>query len=51
MIYSFHNESLRIFLLSVFSKNEKTNLTKAEQNEMKALLPRLVAGYQKRMSL
>ena len=51
MIYSFHNESLRIFLLSVFSKNEKTNLTKAEQNEMKALLPRLVTGYRKRMSL
>ena len=35
----------------MFSKNEKTNLTKAEQNEMKALLPRLVAGYQKKMSL
>ena len=50
MINSFHNKSLPIFLLSVFSKNEKTNLPKAEQNEMKALLPRLVAGYQK-MSL
>ena len=25
-------------------------MTKAEQNEMKALLPRLVAGYQKRMT-
>ncbi len=51
VIYYFHNESLPIFLLSVFSKSEKTDLTKAEQNEMKALLPRLVTGYRKRMSL
>jgi len=41
VIYYYHNES---------AKNEKANLTKAEQNEMKALLPRLVAGYQKRMA-
>ena len=51
VIYYFHNESLPIFLLSVFSKSEKTSLTKAERNEMKALPPRLVAGYRKRMSL
>ena len=48
VIYYFHNESLPLFLLSVFAKNEKASLTKAERNEMKALLPRLVAGYQKR---
>lgn len=49
VIYYFHNESLPLFLLNVFAKNEKANLTKAEQKEMKALLPRLVAGYRKRM--
>ena len=49
IIYYFHNESLPLFLLSVFAKNEKANLTKAERNEMKNLLPRLVAGYRKRM--
>ena len=37
-------------LLNVFAKNEKANLTKAERNELKALLPRLVAGYRKRMA-
>jgi hypothetical protein len=37
-----------LFLLNVFAKNQKTNLTKAEQNEMKKLLPRLVAGYLRR---
>ena len=51
MIYYFHNESLPLFLLNVFAKNEKANLTSAERNAMKALLPRLVAGYRKRMTL
>ncbi len=45
MIYYFHDESMPLFLLNVFAKNEKANLTKAEQNEMRALVPRLVAGY------
>ena len=49
-IYYYHNESLPLFLLNVFAKNEKANLTKAERNEMKRLLPRLVAGYRKRMA-
>jgi hypothetical protein len=48
VIYYYHNESLPLFLLNVFAKNEKANLTKAERNEMKTLLPRLVAGYRKR---
>jgi len=51
VIYYFHNESLPLFLLNVFSKNERENLTMAERNAMKALLPRLVAGYRKRMTL
>jgi hypothetical protein len=45
VIYHYHNESVPLFMLNVFAKNAKANLTKAEQNEMKALLPRLVAGY------
>jgi mRNA-degrading endonuclease RelE of RelBE toxin-antitoxin system len=48
VIYYFYNESIPVFLLNVFAKNEKANLTKAERNEMKGLLPRLVAGYQRR---
>ena len=40
VIYYFHNESLPLFLLNVFAKNEKANLTSAERNAMKALLPR-----------
>src|SRR5665213_4311121 len=51
IIYYFHNESLPLFLLNVFAKNEHANLTRAERNAMKALLPRLIAGYRKRMTL
>lgn len=50
VIYYYHNESIPLFLLGVFSKNEKANLTRSERNEMKALLPRLVAGYRKRIA-
>ena len=50
VIYYFHDEAMPLFLLNVFGKNEKANLTKAEQNEIRSLLPRLVAGYRKRMS-
>jgi len=49
VIYYYHNESVPLFLLNVFAKNEKSNLTKSEQAEMKALLPRLILGYRKRM--
>jgi hypothetical protein len=48
VIYYYYNESVPLFLLNVFAKNDKANLTKAERNEMKTLLPRLVAGYRKR---
>jgi len=39
VIYYFYNESLPLFLLNVFAKNEQANLTRAELNAMKALLP------------
>jgi hypothetical protein len=37
-----------LFLLNVFGKNEKANLTKAERNGMRKLVPRLIAGYRNR---
>jgi hypothetical protein len=49
-IYYYHDDSLPLFLISVFAKNEKANLTQAERNKIKKLLPRLVEGYRKRMA-
>lgn len=48
VIYYFHGAGMPLFLLNVFAKNEKANLTMAERQEIKALLARLVAGYRKR---
>ena len=45
VIYYYHNERLPVFLLSAYAKNRKANLSKAERNAMKRLVPRLVAGY------
>jgi mRNA-degrading endonuclease RelE of RelBE toxin-antitoxin system len=45
VIYYFHNEHLPVFLLAAYGKNEKANLSMAERNAMKRLIPALVAGY------
>jgi hypothetical protein len=45
VIYYYRSERLPLFLLSAYSKNEKANLSKAERNAMKRLVPILVSGY------
>ena len=45
VIYYFHNETIPLFLLTVYAKNQKANLTKAERNELKQLVPLLVKTY------
>jgi mRNA-degrading endonuclease RelE of RelBE toxin-antitoxin system len=45
VIYYFHNEKFPVFLLTVYAKNQKGDLTKAERNELKQLVPLLVKAY------
>jgi hypothetical protein len=45
VIYYYHNERLPLFLLAVYGKNEKANLSQAERKAMKRLVPVLLAGY------
>ena len=45
VIYYYHDERLPVFLLAAYAKNEKANLSRAERNAMKRLIPVLVAGY------
>ena len=47
VIYYFHNEAFPLFLLTVYAKNQKANLTKAERNELKRLVPILLKTYAK----
>lgn len=50
VIYYYHDPSVPLFMLNVFAKSEKSNLTRAERNEIKKLLPLLLSGYRKRMT-
>ena len=47
VIYYFHSERMPVFLLAMYGKNEKANLSKAERNAMRVRIPILVAGYRK----
>lgn len=42
MIYYFHNESMPLYLLTLFAKNERANISKAERNELAGLVELLV---------
>jgi hypothetical protein len=42
VIYYFHNQDMPLYLLGVFGKNEKANLTGAEKNELRNLVNELV---------
>lgn len=48
VVYSYRNEAMPLFLLTVFAKNEKDNLSRAERNELAALVQVLVDTYGKR---
>ena len=43
VIYYFHSETFPLFLLTVYAKNQKANLTRAERQEFRKLLPLLVS--------
>ena len=50
VICFFHSENIPLFLLTVFAKNEKENLSKAERNELAVLTRLLVETYRKKSS-
>ncbi|QTA79372.1 putative toxin-antitoxin system, toxin component, RelE/RelB-like [Desulfonema limicola] len=47
IIYYFHNETMPLFLLTMFGKKEKDNLKKSERNELSVLTKRIVELYKK----
>lgn len=47
VIYYFHSERMPVFLLAMYAKNERANLTAAERQAMRARIPLLVASYSK----
>jgi hypothetical protein len=47
IIYLFSGESLPVFLLAVFAKNEKANLSMAERNALARLITDMVRNYRR----
>jgi hypothetical protein len=48
VIYFFHNEGMPVFLLTVYTKNQKANLSAADRNAMQKLCKAIVATYSKK---
>jgi len=42
VIYYFHSERMPLYLLTVFAKNERADLTQKERNELSKLMDVLV---------
>lgn len=47
-IHYYHSDSIPVFLLDIYAKNEKANLSEADKRALKRLLPILVSRYLKR---
>jgi len=48
VIYYFHGFDMPAFIITVFAKNEASNLTKAEANAMRAVVDQIVSGWRSR---
>lgn len=45
VIYYFHDEAMPLYLLTLFAKGDRTNLSKAERNELADLTALLVKAW------
>jgi hypothetical protein len=48
IIYLFSGESLPVFVLAAFAKNEKANLSPAERNALAKVVTDMIENYQRR---
>jgi hypothetical protein len=48
VIYYFHSDAMPLYLLTMFAKNERANLTKAERNALAGLVDVLVQSWLER---
>ena len=48
VIYYFHDDLMPLYLLTLFAKGDKANLTKAERNELADLINALVSIWKER---
>jgi hypothetical protein len=48
VIYFYHDQDMPILLITMYPKNVKRDLSQAEKNELKKLIPVLVSTYKSR---
>lgn len=48
VIYYVYDESIPLYLLTMFAKNDRANLTRAERNELAALVDLLVQAWKEK---
>jgi hypothetical protein len=44
-IYYYHNDSVPLFVLDIYAKNERANLSEADKRSLKRLLARIPSQY------
>jgi hypothetical protein len=47
VIYFFHDLEMPLYLLDAYAKNDRTNLTKAECNELRQVTEQIVKAYKR----
>lgn len=50
-IHYFGGDDVPIFLLAIYGKGTKANLSKVERNQLAAILPKIASAYRKRGQL
>lgn len=50
VIYYFHDDEMPLYLLTLFAKGDKSNLSKAERNELSGLVDLLVMVWRRKQS-
>jgi hypothetical protein len=48
VIYFFYDDDMPLFMLTIFGKGEKENLSKSERNELAKLVKLLIATYKRK---
>ena len=48
IIYYFHDEGMPLYLLTLFAKGDRANLTKGERNELAELVGILIEAWRKK---
>ena len=50
VIYYFHNESMPLYLLTLFAKNDRSNLSQSQRNELSDLTRILVQEWERKQN-